>query len=125
MHENRAGSGEVEADARGYRSGWAMRSGGMKRSMNIIVHRREARREMGYIIISYSSNHITFFRNRGTSYTPGCLRGSKLLLSVAALLLGVPAELLSRVSGDGTDDGVYRSSMYNTISTNVFEIAKE
>jgi hypothetical protein len=44
---------------------------------------------------------------------PGCLRGSELLLRVAALLLGVPAELLSRVSGDGTNDGVYASSGAN------------
>lgn len=29
---------------------------------------------------------------------------------MAALLLGVPAELLSRISGDGTDDGVYKTS---------------
>lgn len=104
------------------------RSGGMEGAVYSVPETRrkgKLRWKMGYIIISYSSNHITFFRNRGTSYMPGCLRGSKLLLSVAALLLGVPAELLSRVSGDGTDDGVYRSSMYNTISTNVFEIAKE
>lgn len=69
--------------------------------------------EMGYIIISYSSRHITSFINRGTRYTPGCLRGGELLLSVTALLLGVPAELLGRVSGDGTDDSVYKTSGAN------------
>lgn len=87
-------------------------SGEMERAVySVLDTRRKVRLrwEMGYIIISCSSRHITSFINRGTRYTPGCLRGGELLLSVTALLLGVPAELLGRVSGDGADDGVCKS----------------